>query len=151
MAAIVGISGRILVTSSSACPGRAIQAQSRSCTPPRGAPRRIDRVILSALVVGLRKVGKTILAGLAKCHDGEPGRPKSLDAAVAAFHPGRSRIAYRVLILDGVVTKPAPVALRRLAGDQARRDIVLLEQAGQTSWLPKCHRSMAKQRLLPTN
>lgn len=81
--------------------------------------REIDRVILSAFVLGLstRKVGETLLAIL--------GRPvsrstvsdvaKTLDAAVTSFHARPLENRYKVLMLDGVVLarKTGAGALRR--------------------------------------
>jgi transposase-like protein len=80
---------------------------------------QIDRVILSAFVLGLstRKVGETLLAIL-----GRPVSPgtvsrvaKTLDAAVAAFHRRPLQNRYKVLMLDGVVLarKTGAGALRR--------------------------------------
>ena len=80
---------------------------------------QIDRVILSAFVLGLstRKVGETLLAIL--------GRPvsastvsrvaKTLDGAVAAFHRRPLANGYTALMLDGVVLarKTGAGALRR--------------------------------------
>ena len=69
--------------------------------------RELDRVILSAFVLGLstRKVGETLLSIL-----GRPVSPttvsqvaKTLDAAVAAFHRRPLQNQYKVLMLDGVV------------------------------------------------
>jgi putative transposase len=81
--------------------------------------RELDRVILSAFVLGLstRKVGETLLSIL--------GRPisagtvsqvaKSLDTAVAAFHRRPLQNRYKVLMLDGVILarKTGAGALRR--------------------------------------
>lgn len=81
--------------------------------------RELDRVILSAFVLGLstRKVGETLLSIL-----GRPVSPttvshvaKTLDAAVAAFHHRPLQNHYKVLMLDGVVLarKTGAGALRR--------------------------------------
>jgi putative transposase len=81
--------------------------------------RELDRVILSAFVLGLstRKVGEALLAIL-----GRPVSPgtvsqvaKTLDAAVAAFHRRPLLNRYKVLMLDGVVLarKTGAGALRR--------------------------------------
>src|SRR5579883_522752 len=81
--------------------------------------REVDRVILSAFVLGLstRKVGETLLSIL-----GRPVSPttvsqvaKTLDAAVAAFHRRPLANRYKVLMLDGVVLarKTGAGALRR--------------------------------------
>jgi transposase-like protein len=81
--------------------------------------RELDRVILSAFVLGLstRKVGETLLSLL-----GRPVSPatvsqvaKTLDAAVAAFHRRPLQNRYKVLMLDGVVLarKTGAGALRR--------------------------------------
>ena len=81
--------------------------------------RELDRVILSAFVLGLstRKVGETLLSIL-----GRPVSPatvsqvaKALDATVAAFHCRPLKDRYRVLMLDGVVLsrKTGAGALRR--------------------------------------
>jgi transposase-like protein len=81
--------------------------------------RELDRVILSAFVLGLstRKVGETLLSIL-----GRPVSPatvsqvaKTLDTAVAAFHRRPLANRYKVLMLDGVVLarKTGAGALRR--------------------------------------
>lgn len=81
--------------------------------------RELDRVILSAFVLGLstRKVGETLLAIL-----GRPVSPttvsqvaKTLDSAVAAFHRRPLQNHFKVLMLDGVVLarKTGAGALRR--------------------------------------
>src|SRR5437764_3927079 len=81
--------------------------------------RELDRVILSAFVLGLstRKVGETLLSIL-----GRPVSPttvsqvaKTLDTAVAAFHRRPLQSRYKVLMLDGVVLarKTGAGALRR--------------------------------------
>ena len=81
--------------------------------------RELDRVILSAFVLGLstRKVGETLLSIL-----GRPVSPttvsqvaKTLDGAVAAFHRRPLTNHYQALMLDGVVLarKTGAGALRR--------------------------------------
>jgi len=81
--------------------------------------RELDRVILSAFVLGLstRKVGETLLSIL-----GRPVSPttvsqvaKTLDAAVAAFHRRPLANRYKALMLDGVVLarRTGAGALRR--------------------------------------